>query len=203
MKAAHFADIISKSSAFLAVFSIVITAFSFIQFRGFSDSSSLIFLALFASAYAAIIALWVSRMRERRLRQRRIFIIYSRKDKEKAAEIVQHLRSEGYNPWFDIDEIAAGQMWSKSVMKGIGESAVALYLVSENQKTGSKFVAEELKAAMSSMRSRDETFSPVIPLRFDDSEIPPELADVQWVDMRTEHGLAQLAMGLERVLDKV
>ena len=85
-------------------------------------------------------------------------------------------------------------------MKGIAESAVALYLVSENLKDSNKFVGEELKAAMSVMRSRDESFSPVIPVRLDDSVVPQELGDVHWVDLRDKDGLEKLEKGLKRVL---
>ena len=173
---------------------------SFLEFRGFNDSRATLWLALAASAYAAIFSVYFARMRERRMRRRRIFVIYSNKDKEAATKIVQHLRTNGYNPWFDVDEIAPGQKWTQSVMKGIAESAVALYLVSDNLKGSSKFVAEELNAAMSVMRSRDESFSPVIPVRLDDSEVPHELKDVHWVDLRDKDGLEQLEKGLKRVL---
>ncbi len=185
----------------VAVFAAVgATSLSFLEFKGIGDSRTTIIVALAASAYAAVFSVYLSRIRERRLRQRRVFIIYSSKDRGPAADVVQHLRSNGYNPWFDVDEIAPGQKWAQSVMKGISESAVALYLVSENMKSSSKFVSEELKAAMSVMRSKDESFSPVIPVRLDDAEVPQELADVHWVDLRSKDGLEQLEKGLKRVL---
>lgn len=198
MKPEHFKEFISIAAVFGAVASMFVYV---IESQGFGDSSrTAIWFALAASAYAAIFSVYYSRMRERRLRQRRIFIIYSSKDREAASKIVEHLRSSGYNPWFDVDEIAPGQKWTQSVMKGIAESAVALYLVSENLKDSNKFVGEELKAAMSVMRSRDESFSPVIPVRLDDSVVPQELGDVHWVDLRDKDGLEKLEKGLKRVL---
>ncbi|MCB1824034.1 MAG: toll/interleukin-1 receptor domain-containing protein [Candidatus Competibacteraceae bacterium] len=197
MKPEQLKDYISMAAVVAAV---VATSFSFLEFKGIGDSSTPILIALAASAYAAVFSVYVSRMRERRLRQRRVFIIYSSKDRKPAAEVVHYLRVNGYNPWFDVDEIAPGQKWEQSVMKGIGESAVALYLVSENMKSSNKFVSEELKTAMSIMRSKDESFSPVIPVRLDDAEVPQELADVHWVDLRSKDGLEQLEKGLNRVL---
>lgn len=198
MKQEQIKDFISIAIALVAV---TATSVSFIGFKFFENSPvSPVFLALGASAYAAFFSVYLSRMREKRLRQRRVFIIYSSKDRVAASEIVQYLRSGGYNPWFDVDEIAPGQKWTQSIMKGINESAVALYLVSDNLNDSKKFVSEELKAAMSVMRSRDESFSPVIPVRLDDSPVPEELLDVQWVDLREKNGLEQLEKGLKRVL---
>lgn len=198
MKQDQIKDLISIAAALAAV---AATSVSFVEFKGLADNrATTMLLALGASAYAAFFSVYLSRMRERRLRQRRVFIIYSSKDREAASKIVQHLRSSGYNPWFDVDEIAPGQKWAQSIMKGISESAVALYLVSDSLKDSNKFVSEELKAAMSVMRSRDESFSPVIPVRLDDSPVPQELEDVHWVDLREKDGLDQLEKGLKRVL---
>lgn len=190
-------DIINITSVIAAVLA---TSIPILLFNMFSINRNWMLAAIAVSAYAAVVSVYISRMRERRLRQRRIFIIYGNRDRDKAFEIVKHLRELGYNPWFDVDEIAPGQKWAQAVMKGIEESSVALLLVSENLKAGDGFVAKEIEAAMSAMRSRDETFSPVIPIRLDDTPVPEQVRDIHWVDIRNKEGYEQLEKGLKRVL---
>lgn len=197
-------NVILKILNFIAiVFAVTTTIIAVIFYTEFEYNSQWLTLAVVTSAYSAFLYVSISRMREKRLRQRRIFIIYSNKDRDKASKIVFLLREHGYNPWFAVDEIAPGQKWAASVLKGIAESSVALLLVSENIKMESSFIAEELKAAMSMMSSKDESFSPVIPVRLDDSPVPKEVSDVHWVDFRNEDGIKQLDKGLKRVLGTV
>jgi hypothetical protein len=77
---------------------------------------------------------------------------------------------------------------------------VALLLVSKNLNLEKNFASKELETAMSVMRSRNELFSPIIPVRLDDSEVPRDLSDVNWVDLQSKDGFEQLERGLKSVL---
>ena len=181
----------------LSVFGLVL---SFSEFKTFLDSQSILIFAIGASAYAAIASVFYSRVQEKILRRRRIFIMYSREDLASAESITKILREMGYRPWLDIEEITPGERWKYSAGKGLGESAVALLLVSKNLNLESGFVAKELETAMSKMRSRDQAFSPVIPVLLDDTEIPLQLRDIHAVDMTSKQGIDQLDKGLKRIL---
>lgn len=174
---------------------------SILEFKGFGDGFfSPMLLGLVASAYAAAISIYFSRLKEKRLRQRRIFIMYSHADAEHAKRLVDSLREAGYNPWYDQDEIAPGQRIAETVANGIAQSAVALLLVSKNLDLQKEVINRELKAALSTMRSRDETFSPVIPIRLDETDVPESLLGVQWLSMNDDTFLERLDKGLKRVL---
>lgn len=174
---------------------------SILEFKGFGDGFfSPMLLGLVASAYAAVISIYFSRMKEKRLRQRRIFIMYSHADSEHAKKLVESLREAGYNPWYDQDEIAPGQRISETVANGIAQSAVALLLVSKNLDLQKEVINRELKAALSTMRSHDETFSPVIPIRLDETDVPESLSGVHWLSMKDDAFLERLDKGLKRVL---
>ncbi len=158
------------------------------------------FLGVFASAYAGIISIYFSRIKEKRLRQRRVFMIYNHADIDEAYKIVKALREAGYNPWFDRDEIAPGQKISETISRGIEQSAVALLLVSKNLDLNKEAIEKELKTALSTMRSNDETFSPVIPIRLDDTDVPQTLVGVHWLHVKDDAFLERLDKGLKRVL---
>jgi hypothetical protein len=74
-----------------------------------------------------------------------------------------------------------------------------LVLVSEHlAKKG--FVQEELKVAMETLQEQERDFSPVVPVRLDNSEIPERLSHVQWVNLFEETGMKRLLSGLSRVV---
>lgn len=186
--------------AAVSVTVVVMLSVSIFTFESFDYMKIALMVATITSACAAFFSVYMIRLRERQLRQKRVFIIYSNEDKEPVTALVKSLRELGYNPWVDAEEISPGQKWEPSVLKGLADSAVALLIVSKNLNSASRIVATELNTAMATMRSRDESFSPVIPVRLDDSPVPDEVKDVHWVDLYKEGGLEQLDRGLKRVL---
>lgn len=153
-----------------------------------------------ASALAATAAytsiLWSRRLARARERKR-VFLIYAREDLDIARRLSVFLRERGFRPWLDVDEIAPGEVWKKSVLRALEESAVALVLVSEN--LGKKgFVQEELKVALSTLQERQQDVSPVIPVRLSESPVPEALGDVQWVNLFDPDGFERLEHGLNR-----
>lgn len=189
---------------FLAVFAVFVSVgamvLSFPELRDEMHSRTTMLFAIGASGYAAIISIYFSRIKQRRLRHRRIFIIYNHKDMNSAHELVKKLRDAGYNPWWDQEEIVPGQRIVDSVSNGLLSSAVALLLVSKNLDYEKGILAVELKTALATMRSKDESFSPVIPIRLDDSEVPSMLAGVQWLDFKEEGDFERLDKSLKLVL---
>lgn len=105
-------------------------------------------LAIFASAYAAVFSVYISRRLDQKRMRQRIFIVYSHKNKEKAQELSEELRSLGFNPWFDQQELLPGQKWQEAIKQAIEDSAIALYLVSKNTEKSKGFINNEMKAAM-------------------------------------------------------
>lgn len=147
---------------------------------------------------AASISIMLSRHLTHERNRRRVFLIYAREDVELARKLAADLREHGFRPWLDVDEIAPGQIWKKSVIRALEESAIALVLVSERlQKKG--FVQEELKVAFDTLHESEKDFSPVIPVRLDNSPVPDRLAHVQWVNLFEEGGLERLFAGLSKL----
>lgn len=197
MKRERHTELISLAAVLASVAAMALSIF---EFKGIGDSKTTMFLGIATSLYAAAISIYFSRSKQRRLRQRRVFIMYSHADRSVAQELVAKLKANGYNPWFDVDEIAPGQKIAETVIGGISQSAVALLLVSKNLDLEKATIGKELKVAMATMKSKDESFSPVIPLRLDDTEVPESLAGVHWIDIRDPESFERLDKGLKRVL---
>lgn len=155
----------------------------------------------FASAYAAIFSVYISRRLDQKRMRQRIFIVYSHKNKEKAQELSEELRSLGFNPWFDQQELLPGQKWQEAIKQAIEDSAIALYLVSKNTEKSKGFISNEMKAAMQVLRARSDTYSPVIPVLLEESALPEELTNVHAVKYYEESGRENLNRGLKRIFE--
>jgi hypothetical protein len=146
--------------------------------------------------------MYLTRRLERQRKSKRIFIIYSHKDKETALGLANDLKDKGYNPWIDELEIVPGQNWSKAILQAIEQSAVAIFLCSKNTENSTGFLEKEMKFAMEVMRADRESHSPIIPIYIEESILPSELADIHAVKMYEDDGFEKLAKGLEYMIGK-
>jgi isopentenyl diphosphate isomerase/L-lactate dehydrogenase-like FMN-dependent dehydrogenase len=198
MKRGQLIELLSFAAAVTAAIAALTLTVS--DFNGIGESKVTMLLGIVASVNAAIISIYISRMKQKRMRQRRVFIMYNHADRAAAQELVQKLKASGYNPWFDADEIAPGQKIAETIVDGISQSAVAILLVSKNLNLEKSILGEELKVALATMTSKDESFSPVIPIKLDEAEVPQALAGIHWIDMRGKESFEKLEKGLKRVL---
>jgi len=154
-------------------------------------------IATAAAAAAAILALISARWQERVRRKRKVFLIYSGKDVEKARELAALLRKVGLEPWLDDEQVAAGQVWKTAIRRGLDESTLAIALISGNFQSNT-FANFELEEAIKVLHSPSDEFAPVIPVRLDDAPLPSLLADVRSIDMRSPSATGDLLKGLAR-----
>lgn len=186
-------------SAIIGLTSVVIAIFSTIatitDIRGFSSQLVTMSVAAFCSIIAAVMSVVLSHELARRRQARHVFIIYARNDLEIARKLARLMKEVGLSPWLDVDELVPGQVWKRAVLKALEESSVAVILVSKNiEKSG--FVREEMNAAMKLLQSRDASIVPILPVRIDDSAVPEQLAEIQWIDLQENGAEEKLVRGL-------
>jgi nucleotide-binding universal stress UspA family protein len=112
-----------------------------------------------------------------------VFISYNTEDQEEVREIVNRLREAGINPWFDVDELLAGDTWGRELEKAIehiGSAAVFL------GKGGlGPWHQEEMYAILNRFTSLGRRIIPVILSGgLDLVDLPLFLQNRQWVDFR-------------------
>jgi hypothetical protein len=96
-------------SAIGVAISLIAFLITTLEYKGFLSSDKLYLVAVVSAGFTAIFSVYVLRMKERLLRRKRVFVIYSHRDVEAASKLVAQLRDAGFDPWFDRDEIAPGQ----------------------------------------------------------------------------------------------
>lgn len=124
-------------------------------------------------------------------RSPRVFISYSKADKEIARRIANDLHNQGVNVWFDQYAFQVGDSIVQAIQRAIYASDYLIVLLSPNS-VGSRWVKRELNIALANeLATRDVTLLPVL---IEDCQIPPMLASRRYLDFRSnfEEGLTKL-----------
>jgi len=156
---------------------------------------SAMYVALAGALVAAITSLVVARNLRNHRKPKSVFLIYSRKDLPIAKELSAFLSDAGYAPWLDVEQLVPGQVWRQAIVRAIQDSGVAIALLSENLSSSRESQAE-LMAAMKVLSAKDRETFPVLPVRLDNSEVPKDLAHVQWVNWNDPEAKSQILLGL-------
>lgn len=121
------------------------------------------------------------------------FVSYSRRDQEFVDRLVADLRRYGAHIWLDRESIAAGENWQEAIEKGLLNSSILLYILTPDSLK-SAWMSAEIGAAV----SQGKRVVPVLVRDLLDEQVPPFLAQFQWVDFREsyEAGLRELVRGL-------
>jgi TIR domain len=120
-----------------------------------------------------------------------LFLSYSRDDSAMVDRLRTDLEAAGHGVWLDTDDIRGGERWRTSIAEGIRGADRVILLISSHSMT-SENVSRELSVA-------DDLEIPILPVRLETSEIPPEfqllLAGIQYIDFELqpyESALAEL-----------
>lgn len=159
-------------------------------------------IATLGTAFTSLTMITLINRRRTMERVRRVFIIYSRKDLSVAKEISEVLKSKGLNPWLDVENIAAGEIWRDEISQALDESAMAIAILSKNFKSDSH-AAKELRTAVSNLESRDKKASPLIPVLVDDSDIPKSISHIHFVDYTSDSAQEFLVKSIEQAMNRI
>ena len=134
--------------------------------------------------------------------QIRIFICYAKEDISQAGQIYTRLKSEGYDPWIDKEKLVGGQDWELEIAKAIEESNFFLACVSNNSVNKEGYVQKELKKGMDVLDRQPEGRIYLIPVKFEDCQVPLKLHKWQWVDFFEPNGMERLLKAIESGCDQ-
>jgi hypothetical protein len=136
---------------------------------------------------------WLARVLDTAAQPRNIaFISYSHEDASFVDQLAEDLVASGVGVWLDRWEIRVGDSISDRIQSGLQESDYLLVVLSPNS-VNSPWVHEELNAAR--FRQLESRRVVVLPVLYQDCEIPPLMTDKYYADCREERyrrGLQEL-----------
>ena len=132
------------------------------------------------------------------------FISYVREDRERVDRLQEALVAAGIKVWRDTDNLRPGQDWKIEISQAISNGSLAFIacLSGNTARREKSYQNEELILAAEQMRLRRPDMTWLIPVRFDDCDIPRfdlgagrTLSSLQSVDLfgdQWQHGTERL-----------
>ena len=117
------------------------------------------------------------------LRKLRVFLCHASQDKSIVRVLRQKLEEEGWiDPWLDEKKLLPGEDWRTSIEDAVEASDLVVICLSNNSINKEGFVQKELRYAREISLEKPEGTIFLIPLRFEECDVPRGLRFFQWVD---------------------
>jgi hypothetical protein len=126
----------------------------------------------------------------------RVFICHSSGDKQVVRTLYNRLKSDGFTPWLDQENILPGQEWDSEIRQAVRTSDVVVVCLSESSITKEGYVQKEIKLALDVAEEKPEGAIFLIPARLEDCQVPRRLVGWQWVNLFEGHGYERLVAAL-------
>jgi hypothetical protein len=128
----------------------------------------------------------------------KVFVSYTSRDKQIAQRIVDILKANHIDVWFAAYELRQEDSIADTIGKAISSRDYLIVLLSP-AAVEAPWVQTEINAGLiRELRNRDIT---VLPVLLADCEIPPVLADIVYLDLRTDfdQGMMRLVQQLKQI----
>ena len=122
----------------------------------------------------------------------RIFVSYAREDEVLVKSIVAFLKAAGFEIWFDKDNLLGGQDWRKAIEHEIARARLLLVCMSSHSVDKTGFFQKEMRLAQEQAELRPDSQVFIIPVRFDDCEVPDGIKRWHVLDLREQKASEKL-----------
>lgn len=112
-------------------------------------------------------------------------------------ELYRYLRRRGIRPWFDEMDLVGGQDWQVEIPKALATSDAIIVCLTKNSVDKEGYIQKEIKFALDKALEMPEGRIFLIPVRFEECEVPFSLSRYQWVDLLDETGYARMMRALK------
>lgn len=134
-----------------------------------------------------------------RRRSLRVFLVYAREDFDNVRQIYQHLRSAGFDPWLDMEDLIPGDAWQPRIRREIEQAGAILVFLSRHMTNRKGYVHKEVQIALDHISELPMGSPILIPVRLEPVEAPERLARFQWLDYFAPDGLERLVSTLDQI----
>jgi formylglycine-generating enzyme required for sulfatase activity len=129
--------------------------------------------------------------------QLKVFLCHAHHDKAKTRELYRYLRKRGVQPWLDAEDLVGGQNWREEIPKAIKRSDAIIVCLSKNSINKEGFVQAEITFALEKLEEIPPGRIFLIPVRFEECEVPFTLESFHYVDLFEEDGFSKLMKSLK------
>ena len=125
-----------------------------------------------------------------------LFLAHSTGDKPAVRELYRRLRSDGFEPWLDEEQILPGQEWTRAIDRAIRDTDVIIVCLSRDSLNKRGFLHREITFALEAADEQPEGAVFIIPLKLEECDVPETLRRWQWVNLFEKAGYERLVRAL-------
>jgi uncharacterized protein (TIGR00288 family) len=134
----------------------------------------------------------------------RVFLCHSRHDKTRVRELYTFLKQQlGIQPWLDKEDLLPGQDWELEITKAVRSSHSVIVCLSKRAIDSAGYVHKEIRFALDVADYQPEGAVFLIPVKFEECEVPERLRRYHWVDLFEPTGYAFLLRALRARADSL
>ena len=127
----------------------------------------------------------------------KVFLCHASTDKPKVRELYRYLKKRGIQPWFDEEDLVGGQDWQVEIPKALATSDAIIICLTKNSVDKEGYIQNEIKFALVKALGMPVGRIFLIPVKFEECEVPFTLSRYQWVDLTVESGYAKMMKALK------
>ena len=105
-------------------------------------------------------------------RSLRIFLCHSSADKPAVRDLYQRLKTDGFEPWLDEQDLLPGQDWRREIPKAVEASDAVIVCLSKNAMGKAGFIHKEVGFALGVAEEQPEDTIFIIPLKLKNAKFP-------------------------------
>ena len=125
-----------------------------------------------------------------------IFLSYAREDQELVRGLHERLEKEGFNPWMDVEKVAPGERWDPAIRRALRTSDMVIICLSSASIEKRGYLQKEIAQALKQLEEKLDDDIYILPVRLENCPVPPQLAEIQWVDLFATGGWESLLKGI-------
>lgn len=129
----------------------------------------------------------------------KVFIAYASEDVNQARSLYQRLKTDGYEPWSEQEDVLPGQNTDVEVRKALDEAHVVLICVSARSADKRSSFHKQKNLALDLALQQPEGAVFVIPVKLDECELPFSLSKWRAENIEDENGCERLVRSLRNI----
>ncbi len=127
----------------------------------------------------------------------KVFLCHSSRDKGTVRDLYQRLTDDGVAVWLAEFNVLPGQDWKREIRAAVRSTEVVIVCLSRSSITEAGYAHKEISLALDIAGNQPEGTIFLIPLRFDDTEIPDRLRPWQALNRTHDNWYDLLLQALE------
>lgn len=133
---------------------------------------------------------------------KQVFLSYAKEDVKNASSLYKFLIDEGFTVWYDKEDLLGGEKWEIVIEKEIKSCGIFLSCLSNKAVNKRGFIQKEQKIALEVVQTLPENKVFIIPLKFEECDLPYSLEGYHCIDYFKENGKKKLRASLFKHLEK-